>query len=127
MVWSIETDDFKGICGEKYPILNALNAILRNGKSLPSKTLPFISTQRSLSTVQDEESESNTSVLPDPIFQQSSYECTAPGLFPKPDSCDFISCVDDGRGRFRSYEFQCGEKLCFNPDINVCDWKNNQI
>lgn len=30
MIWSIETDDFKGICGEKYPLLNSLNKSLRN-------------------------------------------------------------------------------------------------
>nr|CBM69270.1 venom protein Ci-45 [Chelonus inanitus] len=28
MIWSIETDDFKGICGKRYPILKALNSIL---------------------------------------------------------------------------------------------------
>lgn len=30
MVWSVETDDFLGICGEKYPILNAINYALGN-------------------------------------------------------------------------------------------------
>ncbi|XP_046753665.1 probable chitinase 2 [Diprion similis] len=29
MVWSIETDDFGGVCGNKYPLLNALNRVLR--------------------------------------------------------------------------------------------------
>lgn len=29
MVWSIETDDFRGISGEKYPLINTLNRILR--------------------------------------------------------------------------------------------------
>lgn len=29
MVWSIETDDFKGICGRKYPLLKTLNEGLR--------------------------------------------------------------------------------------------------
>ncbi|KAK0081746.1 hypothetical protein PV325_007400 [Microctonus aethiopoides] len=30
MVWSIETDDFSGICGEKYPLLNTLINGIRN-------------------------------------------------------------------------------------------------
>ncbi|KAJ8680394.1 hypothetical protein QAD02_016181 [Eretmocerus hayati] len=29
MVWSLETDDFKGNCGEKYPLLNVINQNLR--------------------------------------------------------------------------------------------------
>ena len=29
MLWSIDTDDFRGTCGQKYPLLNALNSVLR--------------------------------------------------------------------------------------------------
>nr|CAD7443848.1 unnamed protein product [Timema bartmani] len=32
MIWSVETDDFRGICGDKYPLLNAINSVL-NGQS----------------------------------------------------------------------------------------------
>uniref|UniRef100_A0A182LSR7 GH18 domain-containing protein n=1 Tax=Anopheles culicifacies TaxID=139723 RepID=A0A182LSR7_9DIPT len=31
MVWSIETDDFKGICGPKFTLLSALNSCVKNG------------------------------------------------------------------------------------------------
>lgn len=32
MIWSLETDDFRGICsGIKYPILTAINEIIRGG------------------------------------------------------------------------------------------------
>lgn len=29
MIWSVETDDFRGICGSKYPILNAIKSALQ--------------------------------------------------------------------------------------------------
>ncbi|KAK2580185.1 hypothetical protein KPH14_012451 [Odynerus spinipes] len=32
MLWSIETDDFQGACGEKYPLLKTLNHVLRGGE-----------------------------------------------------------------------------------------------
>lgn len=31
MIWSIETDDFRGKCGQKYPLLNAINNKLNVG------------------------------------------------------------------------------------------------
>ncbi|KAJ8680393.1 hypothetical protein QAD02_016180 [Eretmocerus hayati] len=36
MVWSLETDDFKGICGEKYPLLNVINQNLRGRRGSTS-------------------------------------------------------------------------------------------
>lgn len=29
MIWSVETDDFRGICGSKYPLLNAIKTTLQ--------------------------------------------------------------------------------------------------
>lgn len=33
MIWSVETDDFRGTCGSKYPILNAINNALQVSKT----------------------------------------------------------------------------------------------
>ncbi|XP_015113995.1 acidic mammalian chitinase [Diachasma alloeum] len=38
MIWSLETDDKNGACGEKFPILKALNAVLRGGQPVKEET-----------------------------------------------------------------------------------------
>ncbi|XP_033229584.1 chitinase-like protein C25A8.4 [Belonocnema kinseyi] len=30
MIWSVDEDDFSGVCGEKFPLLNTLNRVLRS-------------------------------------------------------------------------------------------------
>lgn len=36
MVWSIESDDFRGVCGEKYPLLNEIFHHLNGNNSKPN-------------------------------------------------------------------------------------------
>ncbi|XP_017890421.1 acidic mammalian chitinase-like [Ceratina calcarata] len=38
MMWSIETDDFRGTCGDKYPLLSTINKILRG--NVPNQSSP---------------------------------------------------------------------------------------
>ncbi|XP_035724666.1 acidic mammalian chitinase-like [Vespa mandarinia] len=57
MLWSIETDDFHGACGEKYPLLKILNNVLRNGPPLtstpttPTKTTTSITPTKTTTSI----------------------------------------------------------------------------
>jgi len=35
MIWSIETDDFRGTCGRKFPLIHTISEIMQNSKKAP--------------------------------------------------------------------------------------------
>ncbi|XP_015117974.1 chitinase-3-like protein 1 [Diachasma alloeum] len=105
MIWSVEGDDFGGVCGEKYPLLKTINAVLRGGKPVPEEPTPPV------------KPESTTSPRPS--------LCTTDGPIPDPGSCGFIMCVPDDFGGFVEHAMQCAPGLCFNPAVAACDWPLN--
>ncbi|KZC06560.1 putative chitinase 3, partial [Dufourea novaeangliae] len=40
MLWSIETDDFRGVCGQRYPLLSVLNSALNGGAAPAPAPVP---------------------------------------------------------------------------------------
>ncbi|XP_014210782.1 acidic mammalian chitinase-like [Copidosoma floridanum] len=99
MIWSIETDDFRGICGAKYPLLKTLNHILRNGQALPP--LP-----------------TTTKAPPHAVEPQ----CTSAGYVRDFYDCAvFYHCMPDGNGGYNKFRLQCPNNKHFNEKNNSCD------
>nr|AAA61639.1 venom chitinase [Chelonus sp.] len=124
MVWSIETDDFKGLCGEKYPVLKALNSVLgRGGSSSPAETkrknnVPDDQPAPPRSFAEDSAPEAPV----EPEVSSESGECSSVGQFLVGQNCGYLVCDDDGMGGFRKIPGVCPQGLCFNPANNYCDW-----
>lgn len=80
MIWSIETDDFNGVCGEDYPLLRAINRAINNYG--PELTTDATTT----------EAPSNSTTEPSPTFgpiTTSEPETTTPEpdtTTPEPDN-----------------------------------------
>lgn len=118
MVWSIETDDFKGRCGDKYPLLKTLNEVLRNGEPPSTVSEPQPESIQPEST-QPESSQASPPSPPSPDFCEPSEI----GLIPDPTNCNqFFHCVPLPTGLVAKYQFTCPSNLCFKRESGVCDW-----
>ncbi|KAL7296158.1 hypothetical protein TKK_0010699 [Trichogramma kaykai] len=139
MVWSVETDDFKGLCGEKYPLLKTLNKI--RGLSVSSVQAPSYG-----NGIENNEVDApipNEIQLDEPVQNNEvSYEdnneipnnsdndnqvgsgklCTNGDLFSNPADCaTYYHCSPGHYPILRP----CPSGLLFNDNQKYCDWPQN--
>jgi chitinase len=117
MVWSIETDDFRGTCGEPYILIKTIHEAL-NGPIVrpttptedPSKTTTIDPTAKTTVTIP-------TANPPSPV-------CTAgEGLYADPNDCKiFYQCISDGNGGYTIFTHSCASGTVFDASINTCTW-----
>lgn len=108
MLWSIETDDFSGKCGEKYPLLKTLNAGLRGGVPVE----PPKSTEQPPQTTQP------------PVTAPPSGICKKEGYVRDEQDCSVFYQCQIVNGSFKIEKFNCSSGLAFDPSINACNYKN---
>lgn len=131
MVWSVETDDFHGTCGEQYTLLNTLNRGLRDNGVITTTTVSSSSvtatTMWSSSTTQTTVlSPSTTTTQHSTTTQQittaipGQFTCVSTGYFRDPKDCSkFYYCDNTTR-----FDFACPAGLYFDETSLVCNWAN---
>lgn len=99
MVWSLESDDFLGVCHSKKNILmNGIYVALNNGVQPPTTTATA--------------STASTTSAADPSM------CSGTVAFPHPEYCEkFYFCANG-----EIFEFSCPDGLLFDPQALVCNW-----
>ncbi|XP_055374479.1 probable endochitinase [Condylostylus longicornis] len=115
MVWSLETDDFNGVCGSKYPLMNAINQVLWNGVTIP----PEQSTTTTVAPATTSAS-STTQTAPIPTSSPESIKCSENGLFRDLKDCSVFHICSNGI----SHSFKCPANLWFDINIKTCNFRH---
>ncbi|XP_032675832.1 chitinase-3-like protein 1 isoform X2 [Odontomachus brunneus] len=114
MMWSIETDDFNGLCGEKYPLLKTLNAGIR-GTIPPPRPNPDPT----------DKPQTERPPVTQPPTAIPGGVCKKEGFVRDDKDCSvFYQCVNN-HGTLEPHKFNCAPGLVFNTKINACDFKDN--
>ncbi|XP_076659481.1 chitinase-3-like protein 1 [Halictus rubicundus] len=113
MLWSVETDDFRGICGPKYPLLTKMNEVLRGRVFSDSQSPPNPPTNTP--------STPKTTTPPPP---PPTAVCNKEGYAPDPKDCAIFYYCKIVNGQWFTIEYHCPEGSAFNPVIIACDHKD---
>ncbi|KAF8787213.1 Chitotriosidase-1 like protein [Argiope bruennichi] len=104
MIWSLETDDFRGTCGSgKYPLLGTIASKLIGETVIP-----------------------NTDTIPQPDHITTpgyDFECKKQGYFRDPSDCSVYHYCQSNHGGFARKTLHCPAGLAYSEKIRVCDYK----
>ncbi|KAJ8962575.1 hypothetical protein NQ318_000968 [Aromia moschata] len=145
MIWSIETEDARGICGTKYPLLNAINSALgstsvSNNESDSDEDAADEEegTADDDTAAEDETSSDDDSVADETADDSASNNdsesasedtdtsslCTKAGYVRDPSDCNvFYYCMLVGSS-YTPLRQQCSSSLYFDETSQTCNWPN---
>lgn len=110
MTWSIETDDFRGVCGESYPLLKAMNRAMGNNVGGGGGS--------------GGGGQVTAAPTPGPTSGGgnggSNEDCSTDGYFLHSSDCNrYYQCVNGIR-----YDFKCIDGLYFDINSKSCNWSS---
>ncbi|CAG0889212.1 unnamed protein product [Darwinula stevensoni] len=112
MFWSVDNDDFRGLCnGQQYPLIEASKeALFQKGKE--KNTTP------SSSSTSGQDRRANA----------ADFSCKDEGFFTHPKECTkYFWCLDTPALGLVSHLFTCPSGLYFNSISGSCDFPTNVI
>ncbi|XP_060532351.1 probable chitinase 10 [Cylas formicarius] len=137
MLWSIETDDFLGLSGTKFPLLRAINDALGltasgssddpsnsnlGGDSSNSESSNSDSSNSKPSNSENSGSSNSDNAIGSGSSSSSSNECTSAGAIRDSNDCGvYYICVPSGN-TFVKARFTCPGELYYDISISNCNY-----
>ncbi|CAG7828119.1 unnamed protein product [Allacma fusca] len=124
MVWSIETDDFQGTCGETFPLVKAMWKAV-NGDIIAPPT-PTTTTRDPELPPETTTTTTTTTSRPIPTGEPGNI-CKKEGFNADPDDCHiFYRCEwDPINDSWHITPFMCGPGTGFSEEKQACDFEQN--
>ncbi|GBM66525.1 Chitotriosidase-1 [Araneus ventricosus] len=110
MIWSLETDDFRGSCGGgKYPLLTTIASKLKIKRQTTDPTPKIIKQPISNSTT---------------THRRQEFRCTREGFLRDPTDCSvFYYCKARDQKYFYKLTLNCPAGTAFDTSLSACKWK----
>lgn len=134
MVWSLETDDFRGICGQgKYPLVNTIRAVLQNRDSNNEPPIATtIENQRDTTYSSSTQSGTPSTTVQTTIATSKPSSvvttklnppqpCVSDTIYGDPNDCKLYYKCSNGI----QYQFNCPEPLFFDDISKTCNWEED--
>ncbi|KAG0711283.1 Acidic mammalian chitinase [Chionoecetes opilio] len=114
MVWSVETDDFKGKCGRPFNLIKTMVETFTGTDITPGPTVA--------PTTRDPDAPT-TKPHTAPPTPPSTEDCLKPGINADPVDCNhYWLCSLNMEGGYDANSEPCAPGTLFNPNAYICDW-----
>ena len=119
MVWSVDTDDFKGFCGKRFGVLATINEALNGGPQTPPPGWTTPSPIKTTTPSKPHTTDPDHTVIPDKV-------CDSVGFKPDPDDCQmYYICTLNQDGTWTKDHESCPDGTLFDPTKLICNWADS--